>query len=41
MAQADLDGLLDVALDMAETRIAERGEFYPLRAYPEDRKIWP
>ncbi|MEV0296067.1 hypothetical protein [Nocardia sp. NPDC050710] len=28
-AQADLDGLLEAALDMAESRVAESGEFYP------------
>ncbi|MGV9409708.1 hypothetical protein ACWDOP_07315 [Nocardia sp. NPDC003693] len=28
-AQSDLDALLDAALDLAESRLAERGEFYP------------
>ncbi|MEU0544934.1 hypothetical protein ABZ319_34195 [Nocardia sp. NPDC005978] len=28
-AQSDLDALLDAALEMAEGRLAQRGEFYP------------
>lgn len=28
-AQADLDGLLDSVIVLAETKLAERGEFYP------------
>ncbi|WP_054815489.1 hypothetical protein [Nocardia arizonensis] len=41
-AQADIDELLDVALDMAEKRLSERGEFFPFSVVVErngDRQV--